>query len=241
MAQQVWKAGQLARLTGLTVRTLHHYDQLGLLSPSARSEAGHRLYTADDLSRLQQIVSLKQLGLALSEIMDWLQDPGYHPEDAVRIQLERVSERISSLEELRGLLEDLLRRIREHGRVTAEQAIKLIEVMVVAEKYFTPEQLETLKKRAEILGPELIQNVENEWPELIAKVRAAMEQNLPPESPEVAVLAQRWRELVELFTGGDPTIEQSTVRHYQEQPEKGLQMGIDANLWAYIGAAIKAL
>ena len=67
---QTWKVGALARQTGLTVRTLHHYDEIGLLAPSLRTGAGHRLYTADDLGRLLQILSLRQLGLSLDEVRD---------------------------------------------------------------------------------------------------------------------------------------------------------------------------
>ena len=63
-----WKTGELAKLTGLTIRTLRYYDQIGLFSPSGRTEAGYRLYTESDLARLQQILSLKELGLSLEQI-----------------------------------------------------------------------------------------------------------------------------------------------------------------------------
>jgi DNA-binding transcriptional MerR regulator len=60
-----WKVGQLARLTKLTVRTLHHYDRLGLLRPSARTSSGHRLYDEGDVDRLYRIVALRELNLPL--------------------------------------------------------------------------------------------------------------------------------------------------------------------------------
>ena len=71
-----WKIGELARATGLTVRTLHHYDSLGLLRPSERSPAGYRLYGAEDVVRLQKIVSLRRLGFSLDAIRDCLDTPG---------------------------------------------------------------------------------------------------------------------------------------------------------------------
>jgi DNA-binding transcriptional MerR regulator len=64
----VWKGGELAKRTGLSVRTLHYYEEIGLLSPAQRTEAGHRLYAAGDVVRLQQIKSLRQLGFGLKEI-----------------------------------------------------------------------------------------------------------------------------------------------------------------------------
>jgi MerR family transcriptional regulator, thiopeptide resistance regulator len=71
----VKKVGEVAELAGVTVRTLHHYDELGLLSPSGRSEAGYRLYSYDDLSRLREVLTWRALGFSLSEISALLDDP----------------------------------------------------------------------------------------------------------------------------------------------------------------------
>ena len=60
-----WKVGELARRTGVSVRALHHYEEIGLLVPSWRTESGHRLYSEPDIIRLTQIVSLRQIGLSL--------------------------------------------------------------------------------------------------------------------------------------------------------------------------------
>lgn len=65
---QVWKVGQLADLTGLTVRTLHHYDHIELVHPSGRTASGHRLYQAADVQRLYQVLALRQLGLSLDAV-----------------------------------------------------------------------------------------------------------------------------------------------------------------------------
>src|SRR5919107_2876078 len=77
--KSVWKVGELARRTGLSVRTLHHYDEIGLLRPSHRTASGHRLYSAADVVRLQQIKSLRQLGFSLDEVGDCLRDPAFAP------------------------------------------------------------------------------------------------------------------------------------------------------------------
>src|SRR3954451_9482376 len=89
-----WKVGELAERTGLTVRTLHHYEAVGLLSPSGRTGSahgsGHRLYTAADVARLQQILSLKQLGFSLEQIREHLAGADYDPRRVVRLHLDRV-------------------------------------------------------------------------------------------------------------------------------------------------------
>jgi MerR family transcriptional regulator, thiopeptide resistance regulator len=85
------------------------------------------------------------------------------------------------------------------------------------ESYYTPEQLEQLRIRKEEVGDERIEQVQKEWPELIAQVRAAMESGTDPGSPEVIALARRWMGLVNEFTGGDPGIERSAKRLWTEQ------------------------
>jgi DNA-binding transcriptional MerR regulator len=68
--------GTLARMAGVTVRTLQHYDEIGLLTPSGRSEAGYRRYTSADVGRLQQILFYRELGFGLDQVGEALADPG---------------------------------------------------------------------------------------------------------------------------------------------------------------------
>lgn len=91
----------MARATGLTVRTLHHYDRLGLLTP-ARDNAGRRCYTAADVRRLHRIVALQGFGLSLGEIGLLLASSGPDPREVLRRQLEQAEERIAVARRLRG-------------------------------------------------------------------------------------------------------------------------------------------
>jgi DNA-binding transcriptional MerR regulator len=79
-----YTVGDLARLAGVTVRALHHYDELGLVRPSQRSTAGYRLYGDDDVLRLQQVMLFRELGLPLADIAQILDDPGYDRADVLR-------------------------------------------------------------------------------------------------------------------------------------------------------------
>jgi MerR family transcriptional regulator, thiopeptide resistance regulator len=89
--------GEVSELAGVTVRTLHHYDEIGLLRPSGRSEAGYRLYGHADLERLQEIVVWRQLGFSLTEVQDLLDDPGYDRGAALRRQRELVELQVERL------------------------------------------------------------------------------------------------------------------------------------------------
>ena len=90
MSETPLQIGAVAQLTGLTVRTLHHYDEIGLLVPSERTEAGYRLYGDGDLRRLYRILALRGMGFPLEEIASTLVREGEDPRPAVRRHLERV-------------------------------------------------------------------------------------------------------------------------------------------------------
>ena len=101
MSQDAWKVGELAERPRDRRSLRYHYDEIGLLRPSGRTAAGHRLYTADDLARLQQIVSLRQLGFTLDEIGGCLEDrPDYDPVDVIRRHAGRLREQADSLRTL---------------------------------------------------------------------------------------------------------------------------------------------
>jgi DNA-binding transcriptional MerR regulator len=88
---------EVSELANVTVRTLHHYDEIGLLSPAARSDAGYRLYSRADLERLQEVLVWRQLGFSLTEIRRLLDDPGHDRLGAVRQQLELIGRKIERL------------------------------------------------------------------------------------------------------------------------------------------------
>ena len=92
--------GEVAKFAGVTVRTLHHYDEVGLLSPSGRTAAGYRQYADADLERLQQILCYRELGFGLDDIAAILDDPRNDPVDHLRRQYELLTDRIDRLREM---------------------------------------------------------------------------------------------------------------------------------------------
>jgi DNA-binding transcriptional MerR regulator len=89
--------GEVAQLAGVTVRLLHHYDEVGVLSPVARSDAGYRLYGYEDLERLQEILVWRQLGFSLGEIKALLDDPSHDRRAALQRQRELVQSELGRL------------------------------------------------------------------------------------------------------------------------------------------------
>src|SRR5437879_10705792 len=104
------KVGELAKRTGLTIRTLHHYDEIGLLRPSLHTESGHRLYAAGDVVRLQQVLSLRQLGFSLEEIRGCLDRPGFSTLEVIRLHRARLRDQIALQRRLCERLEEVAER-----------------------------------------------------------------------------------------------------------------------------------
>ncbi|KHD85094.1 MerR family transcriptional regulator [Heyndrickxia ginsengihumi] len=146
MPKTTWKIGELASQCGITVRTLHHYHQIGLLVPSEFTEAGHRLYTKADASKLQQILSLKQLGFSLEEIYNFIVNPNYDPMLVVQAQLEVINEQIKLKEKLRNKLEQLQKLILLNQHISTDQLLKIMELIRMNESnYITPELVERMR------------------------------------------------------------------------------------------------
>ncbi|MFE9115327.1 MerR family transcriptional regulator [Streptomyces collinus] len=100
-----YSVGQVAGFAGVTVRTLHHYDDIGLLVPSERSHAGHRRYSDADLDRLQQILFYRELGFPLEEVAALLDDPDADPRAHLRRQHELLTARIEKLRKMAAAVE----------------------------------------------------------------------------------------------------------------------------------------
>ncbi|MCE9561852.1 MAG: MerR family transcriptional regulator [Planctomycetes bacterium] len=223
-SEPTWKVGELATRTGLTVRTLHHYDAIGLLSPSVRTDSahgsGHRLYTAADVSRLHQILCLKQLGFGLEQIKEYMTRADYDPKQVVRLHLEKVREQAAELAELGQRLQGLSEVLDRAEAVSPETFLQTIEAMTMIEKYYTPEQLKQLEDRRKEGGEameETIRQGPQMWADLFADVKAAMDAGVDPTDPKAQELAKRWLALVSAFTGGDPGIFNSLKTMYQKE------------------------
>ncbi|HEV2852955.1 MAG TPA: MerR family transcriptional regulator [Thermoanaerobaculia bacterium] len=236
-----WKVGELAKRTGVSVRTLHHYDEIGLLSPSHRSESGYRLYTQADVVRLQQVRSLRTLGFSLEEIGAFLKRPGVTPDRVLQLHIAHLKERIEMQQRLCDRMEAIARRWRADETVSTEEFLQVIEVTTMLDKYYTPEQMEELKQRREALGEDRIRQAEGEWKELMEQVQAEMDRGTDPADERVQQLARRWMGLVQEFTGGNPGIARSVGRMYQEETTvAGLDTAHMRQMMEYVGKAMAA-
>ncbi|MDR0270816.1 MerR family transcriptional regulator [Paenibacillus sp.] len=147
-----WQVGELANLTGLTVRTLRYYDQIGLFSPSGYSNSGYRLYIESDLSRLQQILALKDLGLSLDEIKSILSDDNYNPLEVVSLQIHRLKESIRIQQKLLRELQNVSDLMVMEEPLTVENFTKLLGVIKKSHENFFAERRTNMERHFDMLG-----------------------------------------------------------------------------------------
>lgn len=232
------KVGTLAKQTGLSVRTLHHYDDIGLLRPSGRTPSGHRVYGAADVARLGQIQALRATGMALGEISDLLDRPGYSPQRVIQLHLDRLHAQIAVQTRLVDRLEQLAHHLNTAAPISVDDLCCIIEAMNAMDKYFTPEQQAELKERAANIPQGRMEEVGREWGEIIPAVRRHMEQGTAPDDPAIVALAERWRALVNEFTGGNREIAKNVRTMYAGEGERMTSQIPNAptqEMFAYMG------
>ena len=228
----------------MSVRALHHYDDIGLLEPSLRTASGHRLYDVRDIQRLQQVQSLRLMGISLDEVKRLLDGAAVSPRQVIDLHLARLHEQMSMHARLAERLTALALHLDSAGAGSIEDLCLIIEAMTTMEKYFTTEQLDVLRERRTSVGTERIQEVQDAWAEIIPRVQRAMDGGEDPASPEIQDIARRWKALVDEFTGGDPAIGRAVMTMYEHEGP-ALQEKIGAvptpPMFEYIGRAMQAL
>ncbi|WP_149184443.1 MerR family transcriptional regulator [Streptomyces sp. TRM49041] len=120
-----YSVGQVARFAGVTVRTLHHYDEIGLLCPSGRSHAGHRRYEDEDLERLQQILFYRELGFPLDQVTALLDDPDVDPREHLRRQHHLLTTRIAELQKMAEAVEHAMEAKKMGINLTPEERFEV--------------------------------------------------------------------------------------------------------------------
>lgn len=201
---------EFAKLAGVTVRALHHYDRLKLLSPAHRSERGYRLYCHEDLGRLERILALRFLGLPLREIAALLNAPAGSGADTLAVTLARqraaLSERRNGLDRVLRAIEHAQRRAQDPAEPewllyqTILKEIQMQEATDWRAKYYSPEGWEALRSQRAAMTPEQKIDAGARWKALLADVQSALDREAPPDSAEGRALVARWIRLGDEFT-----------------------------------------
>lgn len=221
-----WRIGELAAATGLTVRTLHHYEHIGLLAPS-RTEGNHRFYDEGDVERLFRIRALRELGLSLPEIIETLDGDAGALGAVLDAHLARVHRELERLTGLQNRLQHICGSARE---LDPHDLIDAIEAMARVDRHIA----------TRLAGGHAPADSESVWRALGHALRGCMEAGEAPGSARVRQLAGEIRERMHAFAAGDPATLDALARIRRIDPPQQLA-GWDPPLFRYLDRALAAL
>ncbi|WP_426078496.1 MerR family transcriptional regulator [Janthinobacterium sp. PSPC3-1] len=227
------KIGELARLTGLTVRTLHHYDSIGLLSPSARTQAGYRLYQHGDMDRLHRIMALRRFGLSLAEIANSLARSDLPLSGIVARQIAMLDQQLAQASRLRTRLLVLQAQLEQGQEPELAEWLTTMEQMNMIDKYFTQEEVRQMPMLSDTA-------VEQEWQVLVSRVRALMDAGAASTSLDAQSLGTEWMVKLVRDTSAHPGLFARLNTMHGQEPGMQARTGIDAELMRFVTGAFGA-
>jgi DNA-binding transcriptional MerR regulator len=218
----------LAAATGVTVRTLHHFDEIGLLSPTERSPTGHRLYTGADVARLHRIVALRRLGVPLSGIAAALSGAG-DAVDLVRRQRDQVAAEIGVHQRLRERLDAVLRALRGGGRPTVDQLIQIVEATMDGSGFSLEEKAAFRARHGDMA------DWQHRGAALDGEARRLVSEGVDPADTAAQDLGRRWAELMTELAGGDRKVLSSIYARLDRKGAAPATKGaVSAETWDYV-------
>ena len=206
ITEDSWSVGEVARMAGVTVRTMHHYDRIGLLPARIRSRAGYRGYDRADLARLQRILAYRELGFTLEDIARLLDDPDSDPLAHLRRQHDLVLERMERLAQIAAVLE---RTMEAHTMGIQLSAEEMLEVFgehdptryadEVQERWGDTDSYRQSTRRTSAYTKDDWIRIKAEQEAAQARFAAALAAGLPADSPEAMDAAEQHRLLIDRY------------------------------------------
>jgi MerR family transcriptional regulator, thiopeptide resistance regulator len=195
---------QVARVVGVSVRALHHYDEIGLLRPSERSAAGYRLYSGADLERLQQVLFFRALELPLEEIARIMTDPDFDVGAALRMQRQMLSEKAVKLAALVSAVDAAIERFEKGEPMKEEEMKDMFEGFNPREyeeeaeqRWGNTEAFKESKRRTARYTKQDWQAVKEEMGAIFGRLAALIEAGEPADGPEAMDAAEAHRQHIE--------------------------------------------
>ncbi|MFG2143261.1 MerR family transcriptional regulator [Streptomyces sp. NPDC048696] len=222
-----YSVGQVSGFAGITVRTLHHYDTAGLLTPSERSPAGYRLYSDADLARLQQILFYRELGFSLDEIATILQDPEANALDQLRARHKRLSEQIGKLQRMMDVAEQAMAVQQTGVRLTPQERFEVFGEIAFDLSYATEAQLKWQDSESHRQSmASAAAHTKEDWARIMAEAAAwrenllaAFDDGRPAESKAGMDLAEEHRRhIARWFTACPPEMHRRIADDFARDP-----------------------
>lgn len=234
-----YTVGDLARRSGLTVRALHHYEKLGLLKPSGRTEAGYRLYNDRDVQVLHAILAYQQMGLALKEIGPLLGPDAPPLAELLTRQISAAEAELARQQNLLAMLRRVAQRASAGGPELTDQLLTLMAMRRTYERFFSEDDLQKMIAAQNALGEEGIARIKAAWSELVPALKAEMERGIDAGSPALSPLTRRWIEVGKGFPDSED-VRRKGREMFVQNPELLKRSGFTLELLDYLDRAVAA-
>lgn len=198
---EYYRIKEFSQLTSTTIKTLRYYDEIGLLTPSQKTVNGYRLYSKEDMLRLQQITILKFSSYPLNEIKSVLSHPDYDIKKSLKAQVQLLAKKEAVAKNAKWLIEETLTQLEQSSQLNWQMVANLIELVQLDENdkrgwqknYYTPEEYNELAQVTLRHSPEFWQNNHAKWVALFKEVGDHLDTD--PESDTGMYLAEKWLDL----------------------------------------------
>ena len=188
---------QVSELTGISIRTLHYYDEIGLLKPSAVTEAGYRMYNQEALLKLQQILFFRELDFELKEIKEMLDNPNFNREKALKKQRKLLKLKKARMNSLISLIDKAL----EGKKFMSFQEFDQSEIEQYKEEtkrcWGDPPAFQESEKKAEKYSKKQLKKINEAAEEIFLAFASRMDQDV--SDPEVKALVKRWKDHIRQY------------------------------------------
>ncbi|MEN0658489.1 MerR family transcriptional regulator [Caldifermentibacillus hisashii] len=232
------KTGELASMTGITVRTLHYYDEVGLLKPSKITETGHRLYDMQSVTTLYQIMSLKDMGFNLDEIKGLIHDIYIDIGKFIEVQITKIQEEINQKQLLLSRLRKLKHELKDNKNISIDYFKAIVPfINSSADKYITKEQLDKIKNNLE--GYKAESEIATEWIEFISKLKYCYKNKLPNTDLHAIECINYWKKLMNRSIVEDEKLKKSIFSFHASLENSQLRYGLTDDLYKYLMKLMK--
>jgi len=223
--------GEVARRCGITVRTLHHYDAIGLLKPLVRSDAGYRCYDRANLERLHRIQALRRSGMSLADIGNLLSGAEVPLADIIERQIAQIDQEVATATRLRQHLVTLQASLAAGQPPDLATWLDTLELMNMYETYFSHDELKHLPLHE---NP----SANAEWAALVKNMKAVMDRGGASSDPEAQQLGLQWLRLLARDTNGTAEFFARLDQMHLTDPAVRKATGITENMRVFVKEAI---
>ncbi|WP_320415013.1 MerR family transcriptional regulator [Kocuria sp. cx-116] len=217
--------GAASSLLGVSVRTLHHWDHIGLVSPSGRSSAGYRLYSADDVARIHRVLVYRELGFSLTEVGEILDDPSVNESAHLEKQRALLAERIDHLQQMVCAVDHMMEAHAMNKKLTPQEQSEIFgqdwnpEYQREAEeRWGDTDQWEQSQQRAAGMSTEDWQRIKADGDQLNRDLAQAARDGIEPGSKQANQLAERHRESIAQFYDCSHAMQVCLATMYTQDP-----------------------